>query len=307
MKKFAIIQNNKIFIFDERWITINADEEEGRKGQHVLIKENGDIVFGLGGKFKNLRDLGNNSKKVVVTEDEISSYIKANAKTYAGRKLGYLSVKVNGKIINFKPVEYYKKQPTEMEIIDKLGGPDKTKGSCASLALAYTAQKGGMDVIDFRGGKSRDFFADDYTTKSMFIDSVVERKERTVKGTMELLKTVKKAPIGKEFLLATGNHMAVVRRRQDEMGFDMIDYLELQSDRCGWRTMGVVGSPQMKESLRKRFKTQVFFKMDYKKRNWECSLYDCDKLRGVESFKMSLGFINTSEDKQFKGSGGGMK
>lgn len=34
-----------------------------------------------------------------------------------------------------------------------------TKGSCTSLALAYAGNKGGVDVLDFRGGKSCDFFS----------------------------------------------------------------------------------------------------------------------------------------------------
>lgn len=57
----ATVQDGKIFVFDERWITINGEDNDG-KGQHVLIKENGDIVAGLGGHFKNLRDLGNEPK-----------------------------------------------------------------------------------------------------------------------------------------------------------------------------------------------------------------------------------------------------
>ena len=65
--KRVIISDGKVYIEDDRWITINADEEEDRKGQHVLIKENGDIIAGLGGNFKNLRDLGR--KKQTWTRD----------------------------------------------------------------------------------------------------------------------------------------------------------------------------------------------------------------------------------------------
>ncbi len=65
--KCVIISDGKVYIEDDRWITINADEEEDRKGQHVLIKENGDIIAGLGGNFKNLRDLGR--KKQTWTRD----------------------------------------------------------------------------------------------------------------------------------------------------------------------------------------------------------------------------------------------
>ena len=49
--------------------------------------------------------------------------------------------------------------PSESEIINRLSGGDMTKGSCTSLALAYAGNKGGVDVLDFRGGKSCDFFS----------------------------------------------------------------------------------------------------------------------------------------------------
>ena len=59
-KRVASVQDGKVIIFDEHWITVNGEDNDG-KGQHVLIKENGDIIAGLGGKFKNLRDLKNKS------------------------------------------------------------------------------------------------------------------------------------------------------------------------------------------------------------------------------------------------------
>lgn len=52
MKKFAIIQDNKIFIFDERWITLNGGEPNP---QHVLIKNDGTVIAGLGGALNGKR------------------------------------------------------------------------------------------------------------------------------------------------------------------------------------------------------------------------------------------------------------
>ena len=58
--KYAVVQDGKIYIADEEhWITVRGDD--GR-GQHVLINENGDIISGLGGKFKNLRELHKNDR-----------------------------------------------------------------------------------------------------------------------------------------------------------------------------------------------------------------------------------------------------
>ena len=42
---------------------------------------------------------------------------------------------------------------TTEQIIKELSGGDETKGSCASLSFAYVGNKGGYNVLDFRGGK----------------------------------------------------------------------------------------------------------------------------------------------------------
>ena len=310
--KYAILYDGKLYIADERWITINADKETGQKGQHVLIKENGDIVFGLGGKFKNLRELGKNNKRgeFVKTKDELADFLQTK-EGERFRKLAdphfsifdYNPPKMKPEeIINYNPVKYHEKQPTEEEIIDTLGGGDRTKGSCVSVAFAYTAQKDGMNVLDFRGEPTRSFFSDDDKRNDIFKDAIIATETDTVKGTLEILKNVVSAPVGKEFLLGSGSHMAVVRK--DEDGF--IRYLELQSRiKCGWRQLGSTFlADDVKKVLRKRFKTQMYFRTDYKKKGWKCNLIDCDKLRELEVFKYALGFINTDADKQQKGAGG---
>ena len=58
-----------------------------------------------------------------------------------------------------KNVEKREQDISESEIIDYISGGDQTEGSCASLALTYIANKMGYDVLDFRGGSSRAFFA----------------------------------------------------------------------------------------------------------------------------------------------------
>lgn len=60
------------------------------------------------------------------------------------------------------------KQPvSEEEMIKALAGGDKTSGSCASLGLAYIGQKGGLNVLDFRGGESQNFFSNNYNLKEI--------------------------------------------------------------------------------------------------------------------------------------------
>ena len=61
--------------------------------------------------------------------------------------------------VEYREVKPFAKQPTDTELIERIGGGDKTSGSCASLAFAFVANKGGLDVLDFRGGKSLDYFS----------------------------------------------------------------------------------------------------------------------------------------------------
>lgn len=76
---------------------------------------------------------------------------------------------IKGLIDNQKSIartwlEVYKVQSREVFVLDKplksdkiiakIGGADKTDGSCSSVAFAYCANKAGFDVKDFRGGMS---------------------------------------------------------------------------------------------------------------------------------------------------------
>lgn len=311
--KCAVLYDGEIFIFDNKdfqdghWITINADEEEGRKGQHVFVRENGTIIYGLGGKFKNLRDLVKKEKgeEYAATKDEVVDFLKKTdgrlLREIADNDIVPFSHKELKKenIDNFLEVKKHKTQPSEDEIIKNLGGADLTAGSCASLALAYTAQKDGWDVLDFRGGESRAFFSSGYNKQKLFKDSIVATDDRTVKGARKLLETVvKKAPDKKEFLLSTGSHMAVVRRNGNRF-----EYLELQSDDPQWTDFGDSYGSDPSLKLRYRFGAR----MRKSSRGGFSLLYDCEKLKDLEAFKMSIGFINTEKDKQKKGKGGGIK
>ena len=298
MKNIRIC-SGKVYIEDERWITINADEENGHKGQHVLIKENGDIIFGLGGKFKHLSELGGKQRKeFLFTSDEAKEYIRREFKQSQIKPL----ISLVNTDTEYNPVKHHEKQPSDYEIIKELGGPDKTKGSCASLALAYTAQKGGLNVLDFRGGFSREFFANESRLKSMFEDAIIAEEDgRTVKAAFSVLNHVMQAEIGKEFLLSTGWHMAVIKKGP----LDQIYYLELQSDVNGWKKLGSPYSMDAENKLRSRFRA---YKTGTKRAmSTKTHLFDCDKLRENKSFQLALGFINTDKSKQEKGIGGGIK
>ena len=51
----VICQDGCLYAQDDRWITVHADKEAGIKGQHVLIKEDGTVIGGLGGKLNGMK------------------------------------------------------------------------------------------------------------------------------------------------------------------------------------------------------------------------------------------------------------
>lgn len=296
-KHYACVQDGKVVVVDEQWITIGADPDEPGHGQHVLIKENGDIVAGLGGRFKNLKDLGKKKEKRehLITEDKLLEYLKTpDGSMFLGL----------ANDIGYNPVKYHEKQPTETEIIKNLGGPDKTAGSCVSLAYAYVAQKSGLNVLDFKGGKSQDFFSGGYVTERIIKDAVVAISSRDINGTLTLLKKLNNEPAGKEFLLSTGSHMAVVRRTEIN-GYNWLQYLELQSSSNGWKTLGRFDKEAYLKSMKNELKNRFGVKTARSKMALHSAhLVDCDKLKEDLKFQVALGFINTDKDKQEKGAGG---
>ena len=78
------------------------------------------------------------------------------------------------------------------EIIKRLAGGDMTEGSCASLSFAYAGNKAGYDVLDFRGGESRKFFATNNNiieiAKLPGVKSTIVEDYNDIKGALNLLK-----------------------------------------------------------------------------------------------------------------------
>ena len=178
---------------------------------------------------------------------------------------------------------------TEQEIINAVGGGDKTSGSCASLGFAYAGQKAGYDVLDFRGGKSQGFFSSPYNLKSIAelpgIDGVVISEWRgDFAAAHQLLKKVED---GKEYYLSVAKHAAVVRK-----GKAGLEYLELQTtSQNGWHALND-GELAARFGCRRNSKTI-----------WDV-LIDVDKLGQSDTFAKILEFINTNESAQMKGVGG---
>lgn len=198
--------------------------------------------------------------------------------------------------VTYNQVEARKAAITFEEIVDKLGGGDKTSGSCASVGLAYIGQKYGYDVLDFRGGDSMKFFSSKLNKVELFknlgVKSIVEDSFKS--NISNGKKILSRMEVGKEYYLSVGRHAAIVRMTED--GFQ---YLELQSpSNNGWKNF----SKDVKETLKWRFgctSSTRYYPTAF--------LTDIEQLKGNNEFIDVLGYINTSTNEQKKGVSGNVK
>lgn len=183
---------------------------------------------------------------------------------------------------------------TGEQIVDRVAGDDLTPGSCCSAAYAYTGNVAGYDVLDFRGGVSCDYFSQKSvgakiaTLPGVKGEVVIERNE--IKAARGLLDGADKS---ERHILRTGRHGAVVRWNESA---DTWEYLELQSsENRGWHTLD-------DEALRRRFVCK-----NRRKNAYVSSIASVEDLAKSDDFAELLQYINTAEDKQKKGAGGGIK
>ena len=223
-------------------------------------------------------------------EDEIKDFEKALA---ANPVLNIVD-RLDDRGVVFREVKKHLKALKENEIISALAGGDMTQGSCASLGLAYMGQKGGLNVLDFRDGASRSFFATTYNLEEISrLPGVKTHREIARSSTTAGNRLLKNVEDGKEYYLVCGRHAAIVRKADD----GALQYLELQSARySGWHNFD--GNPRY--TLKTRF--------------GECSGYDVeafmievDSFKDSDDLKQLLGYINTAENEQRKGTYGTIK
>ena len=200
--------------------------------------------------------------------------------------------------IDYNPVKRLAKQPTHEEIVSTIGGGDKTKGSCASVGLAYCGQKQGLDVLDFRGGESRATFSKDSTLmKIKEIPGVVWYEEHGNYCLTTGNKLLKQVQPGKEYYFAACRHVAVIRKNDD----GKLQYLELQSGKengNGWKDFN--GNPRYTLSTR-------FGGTSTRFNDYPAYMFEVDSVKDSPEFAMILGYINTEAGKQFKGASGTIK
>ena len=200
--------------------------------------------------------------------------------------------KMEAEKVHYLTPKQMKNIPTTEEIVKKIGGLDRTQGSCSSLAFTYAANKGGWNVRDFRGGASRKTLA-----TMDYIDHIGQlangKLTRVSHQITEFNKYIKKnIEEGKEYYFCIARHAAIVTNQGGEL-----KYLELQNreDRNGWKRLD-------DEALRERFSAKKTSK--YVSNSW---LIDVDDLKNNEAFLNLMGYVNTVDELQLKGAGGGIK
>lgn len=228
-------------------------------------------------------------------------YSSANQEWLDLHNADYIRMEAVENDIEYRDVERLVTSLTDEEIIQKLGGGDRTGGSCSSLVIAYIANKHGYDVTDFRGNESRVLFSGVNWTWQRYAQ--VEETGSEIEDSIKLLNSME---LGKEYQLSTGSHTAMVRRT--ESGFE---YLELQAPfgKCGWRSFGSTES-EVRSKLYARFGADRYEREDpetkkkHLRKYRKGYLFDPEKLAGDKDYINLAGYINTNPTEQMKGDKG---
>lgn len=199
--------------------------------------------------------------------------------------------------IDYLNVEMHKEKLSADDVIKYISGGDATSGSCSSMAFTFAANMGGMDVLDYRGGKSCDFFsrASNICSIAEQVGGIVNKNYNDFTNAKQLLATTK---TDKYYYFTCGQHAAIVRKT--EKGYE---YLELQSpnaERNGWHELTT-------ERLKNRFgakKSHAIYGSRYETK--EC-IIDIDLLINDAGFRKMMGYINTAFGNQKKGAHGSEK
>lgn len=246
-------------------------------------------------KWQTITDYSQNSG--TIKENILSTPIKSSESHYKQLLDDLEMTSLNGNL-DYNPVKMQKAELAEDEIITALAGGDKTRGSCASLGLAYIGQKQGWDVLDFRDGESRWFFSSARNLRVLSEADGIKTFRADGASSMTVgNRLLKMCENGKEYYLSAGRHAAIVRKTNE----GVLQYLELQSSiKSGWTNFN--GNPRY--TLKTRFGcTQTSGPAAY----YDFMIDIADSNFNTDDFKSLMGYINTAADKQRKGSSGTIK
>ena len=194
-------------------------------------------------------------------------------------------------------VKRLKKPLSERRIINKISGGDLTEGSCSSLALTYAGNRRGLDVRDFRGGKSQDFFSD-YREILKITRASGGIEIEDFDGFKAAKNALAKVERGKEYYFTAGSHAAIVRKAKGK-GYE---YLELQDQRATGNGFHKLTKAELKE----RFGVKTRHTVRGHKIELSSCLFDIEEIDG-DALSRILRYINTKKSKQMRGISGEKK
>lgn len=210
------------------------------------------------------------------------------------RKLYYSKTRHH---VDYNPVCELEKPLTSDEIVKKIAGGDKTvPGSCASVALAYVANRLGLDVLDYRGGESMMYFAHNFfdVLKDVCPSHTIARSANDYVSLKKLFSTM---VTNEEYLLTTGRHASIIRA-SDKYG---LQYLELQSPiRNGYKPLDA-------RVLKRRFYCKKRYTIQGKAVAVTSTLSPVDSFADSVVLRELMGYINTKKYSQMKGKSGAEK
>ena len=248
-------------------------------------------------KSRDFEDFKSKYLKLPASAGKIKSEVIEKPTASKDEKYNILLAAIDKANIQYRAVQNHAVKQTFEQIVSALSGGDRTQGSCASVGLAYIGQKMGWNILDFRDGKSRRFFSSALNLKDLSQMNGI--KTLTGKGASEITvgkSLLKQCEIGKEYYLCVGRHASIVRRLEDKK----YQYLELQSaTNSGWNdfdgNLGYTLNHRFGCRSRSSYSEQIDF------------MIDIDASEFGDDFKSLLGYINTAEDEQRKGSNGSIK
>lgn len=207
--------------------------------------------------------------------------------------------------VEYNEVKKLNKELSYEEIVGKIAGGDMTIGSCSSTAFAYIANKNGLDVRDFRGGRSTEIFATVGNIKKVMEFPGIKGNIATVKvelnGAIEALKNLE---LNKEYYFMAGRHVSIVRRLENDF-----QYLELQSNKeNGWVSVREEYGGYVSRMLVNRFKCRATVDKRYGML-WEKNIItmEVDSFKDNTEFQEILGYLNTEVGREGKGVAGYIK
>ena len=107
--------------------------------------------------------------------------------------------------IEYREVKPFTTQPTDTELIEKLGGGDKTLGSCVSQAFAYAGVRCGLDVEDCRGGWSCELMSKGMRIREMVLN-LGGKIQNTNKPQKTMIDLIKPLPDNSEEINSSNGH-----------------------------------------------------------------------------------------------------